>query len=109
VPKYDFLQHALVEHIQQNMKASREPTKVVSTKGWSQARNKRMRNSETAVYVRDSAYHHLKMFRDQVQSKKSAEQHLLSNAYGLLDVICEPDPCGVETATRHQKQRAVPS
>jgi hypothetical protein len=46
--------------------------------------------------VRDYAYNHLKMYRDQVQSKKSAEQHLLSNAYGLLDVIRESDPGGIE-------------
>jgi hypothetical protein len=51
MPKYDFLQHALVEHMQQNMKAIKEPTRALSAKGWSQARNKRVTNNEAAVYV----------------------------------------------------------
>jgi hypothetical protein len=96
MPKYDFLQHALVEHMQQNMKDIREPTRALSAKGWSQARNKRVTSNDTAVYVRDYAFNHLKMYRDQVQSKKFAEQHLFSNAYGLLEVIREPDPGGIE-------------
>jgi hypothetical protein len=101
VPKYDLLQQALVDQLYRYMKSSREATMVVSSKGWSHARNKRVTNNDAAVYVRDYAYNHLKTYRDQVQSKKSAEQHLLNNTYGFLDIIRKPDLVGLRTATRH--------
>jgi hypothetical protein len=96
VPLFDLLQESLVEHMHKHLSPGREASKLVSNKGWLQAQNKRVTNSENAVLVRDYAYTYLKMYRTQVQSKQSAEQHLLANAYGLLNTLTKPDPGGVE-------------
>jgi hypothetical protein len=95
-PQFDILQRRLVEHMKAYSLSGREARLSDRCSGWRQAIGKRVTTSDRAVFVEDYAYNHLRGFRDNVQSKSSADQTLYNNAYGLLENPPDPDPGGVE-------------
>lgn len=95
-PQYSVLQARLVSHMRKHGLAAREARSLNRTTGWAQAAGKRVSNQVHAVSVRQYVYNHLSMFRNNVQSRFCAEEHLLSNAYGLMERAPSPDPTGVE-------------
>jgi hypothetical protein len=95
-PHYRLLQARLVEHMKKNSRAAREVFKADKATGWAQAAGKRVSNQMNAVSVRRYVYNKLSMYRHNVESRTSAEQHLLNNAYGLMENPPPPDPAGDE-------------
>jgi hypothetical protein len=95
-PDYELLQKRLVAHMTEYCLPAREARRAKRATGWAQAADKRVSNHKGAVRVRDYGFDKLYMYRTDVQSRKSLEEHLLSNAYGLLEDATAPDPAGIQ-------------
>lgn len=63
--------------------------------GWARARYNRVNCKDPhSQLVSDYAYDHLKLYRENIQSRKCADMHLYMNATRQFPGIGEPDPAG---------------
>jgi hypothetical protein len=95
-PRYELLQSRLVSHMEKYSLCASKARRENSSSGWAQAAAKPVTNHDGAVLVRDYSYDQLSMYRHDVQSRKCANSHLASNAYGLMSNAPDSDPAGVE-------------
>lgn len=97
-PLNDVLHARMVHLIESYSLASEErqlPDEDASTIGWAQAAGKRLSwRDEESQLVADYAYDHLKLYRENVQSRKCADAHLHMNASRQFPARGEPDPAG---------------